>query len=370
MSHIRNSATALALLASLLTSSAAFAHSEKPTKIEVAFVLDTTGSMGGLLDGAKKKIWSIANKIIDINPNADIRMGLVGYRDFGDDYVTKVFNISDDIQGLYGELQQYQAAGGGDSPEAVNEALDASLTKLQWSSSSNDEKIIFLVGDAPPHMDYQGPKYGEIIKRARAKDIKINAIQAGNSRQTRRYWQEIAQLGNGTYINLPQDGGKVVIIDTPYDDQIIILQQKINKTIIPYGNQVQQKSVRSKMRKLSSAPASEAVGSAKYLAKKSVGRDAITGAGDLVGDVRNGRLKIESVKTENLPKEFRGKSTKELEDLISTRIEKRKQLEKELNNLVNQHDEYVKEKQAEIGEVKTSSFDRSVEKLLKTQIGK
>src|ERR1700749_1877076 len=72
----------------------------KPT-VEVAFVLDTTGSMGGLIEGAKRKIWSIATAIVDSNPDADIRMGLVAYRDIADEYVTKSFDLTTDIQDLY-----------------------------------------------------------------------------------------------------------------------------------------------------------------------------------------------------------------------------------------------------------------------------
>ena len=91
--------------------------------VEVVFVLDTTGSMGPLIEGAKRKIWSIATTMIDCTPDADIRMGLVAYRDIGDIYVTKRFDLTTDIQGLYGDLLQLRAQGGGDWPESVNEAL-------------------------------------------------------------------------------------------------------------------------------------------------------------------------------------------------------------------------------------------------------
>src|SRR6201984_1538234 len=81
--------------------------------VEVAFVLDTTGSMGPLIEGAKRKIWSIATSIFDANPNADIRIGLVAYRDIGDDYVTKRVDLTTDIQDLYAKLLDLHAQGGG-----------------------------------------------------------------------------------------------------------------------------------------------------------------------------------------------------------------------------------------------------------------
>jgi hypothetical protein len=97
--------------------------------VEVAFVLDTTGSMSKLIEGAKRKIWSIATAIVECSPDAEIRMGLVAYRDVGDDYVTRTFDLTTDIQGLYADLLQLKARGGGDWPESVNEALYVAVTK-------------------------------------------------------------------------------------------------------------------------------------------------------------------------------------------------------------------------------------------------
>ena len=98
------------VLPSLVASTPAAA---KPL-VEVAFVLDTTGSMGPLIEGAKRKIWSIATSIVDTNPDAEIRMGLVAFRDIGDEYVTKVFPLTMDIQDLYANLLELRARGGGD----------------------------------------------------------------------------------------------------------------------------------------------------------------------------------------------------------------------------------------------------------------
>src|SRR4029077_3038680 len=78
--------------------------SEAKPRIEVCFVLDTTGSMGGLIEGAKKKIWSITKKMISAKPTPELKLGLIGYRDRGDEYVTKSFQLTDDIDSIYGHL--------------------------------------------------------------------------------------------------------------------------------------------------------------------------------------------------------------------------------------------------------------------------
>ena len=214
MPRIATSAFALALTA--LSLSAGLSPAVAKPAVEVAFVLDTTGSMGGLLEGAKRKIWSIATAIVDSNPDADIRMGLVAYRDIGDDYVTKKVELTTDIQDLYANLLELKARGGGDWPESVNEALDVAVNKLQWTTGGDTRRIVFLVGDAPPHMDYaQDTKYPITLSVAKQKDIIVNAVLAGDARDTERVWRDIAQNGNGRFIPIPQDGGQVVIIETP-----------------------------------------------------------------------------------------------------------------------------------------------------------
>src|ERR1700736_2835183 len=134
-------------------------------RIEVCFVLDTTGSMGGLIEGAKQKIWSIANEMISAKPTPELKLGLVGYRDRGDEYVVKTFTLTNDIDAIYGHLREFVAAGGGDFPESVNEALAEAIHKMSWSKDDKVLKIIFLVGDAPPHMDYpNSPKYPDLCR--------------------------------------------------------------------------------------------------------------------------------------------------------------------------------------------------------------
>src|SRR5437899_10703381 len=77
-------------------------------RVEVAFVLDTTGSMGGLIDGAKRRIWSIARRIGEGRPRPDLRIALVAYRDLGDEYVTRTYDFTGDMDEVFGHLSAFQ----------------------------------------------------------------------------------------------------------------------------------------------------------------------------------------------------------------------------------------------------------------------
>src|SRR6195256_1257914 len=363
---------ALALALATLPFAAHLSEATARPTVEVAFVLDTTGSMGGLIEGAKRKIWSIATSILDSNPDAEIRMGLVAYRDIGDDYVTRTFDLTTDIQDLYANLLELKARGGGDWPESVNEALDVAVNRLHWTPADDTRRIIFLVGDAPPHMDYaQDTKYPTTLAVAKQKDIIVNAVLAGSARDTERVWREIAQSGNGRFIPIPQDGGQVVIIETPYDDDIIILQKEINGTVIPYGPRALQKHTEDKARQLSqvaaAAPA-QASEMASYLNKRArVSSEAVTGDGDLVSDVAAGRQKLAAVKDDELPDNLRALKPEQRMDELDRQMKQRNALNEKLSALVAKRDAFVAEARDKAAP-KASSFDRVVEDTLKAQI--
>jgi len=339
--------------------------------VEVAFVLDTTGSMGALIEGAKRKIWSIATAIVDANPDAEVRMGLVAYRDIGDDYVTKTFPLTKDIQDIYANLLELKARGGGDWPESVNEALYVGVTKLDWTQGPEICRIMFLVGDAPPHMDYvQDVKYQEVMRMARERDIVVNSVQAGGARDTERVWREIAQLGQGRYIPIPQDGGHLVVIETPYDTEIIERQNHINGTVIPYGPRQQRGDVEKKTRQVAAAPASAGADMAGYMSRNAArtSGEAITGAGDLVADVKAGRQKLAGLKDDDLPDNVRKLGAVERQQFIDNKIAERKALNERMAALVKQRDSYVLE-QAKKSPTRTAdSFDRAVAETLRAQV--
>jgi len=175
-------------------------------QIEVVFCLDTTGSMAGLINSARTKIWAITNQIAAGKPAPKLKIGIVAYRDRGDEYITKITDLSEDLDSVHRQLLALRADGGGDEPEDVNKALYDAVQEISWSNDPNTLRMIFLVGDAAPHMDYGDQlQYPEICKMAVAKDIIINTIQCGNSAECRKYWVDIARLGEGSYVQIDGD---------------------------------------------------------------------------------------------------------------------------------------------------------------------
>ena len=337
-------------------------------RIEVCFVLDTTGSMGGLIEGAKQKIWSIANEMISAQPTPELKLGLIGYRDRGDDYVVKSFSLTDDIDAVYGHLREFQAGGGGDAPESVNEALAEAIHKMAWSSDNKVLKIIFLVGDAPPHMDYpNGPKYPDLCREAAKKDLIINTIQCGEMAETKPIWQEIARLAEGSYVGISHSGN-VAVISTPMDKELSRLNERIGATLIPYGDTKLQAEVHSKYALAASAPVAAMADRLMYNSK--TGR-AVQGRGELVDALNDKTVKLDEIDQKQLPAELQKLDRSELEKRIAKARSERADLQKQIVELSKKREAYIQSENKRLtAEGKGDAFDEKVTETLHAQAAK
>ena len=259
----------LALTFGLLAASPAVAArppvSPQAPRVEVAFVLDTTGSMGGLIEGAKRRIWSIARRIGEGRPRPDLRLALVAYRDRGDDYVTQVHDLTGDMDALYRDLMSFQANGGGDGPEHVSAALYEAVHHVSWSAGPA-LKVIFLVGDAPPHVDYQdGLDYRQHAREAAARGIVVETIQCGADVETASVWREIAGLAAGHYARIDAQGGMPVRV-TAVDEELARLSGELSSTVVAGGTAREQARAATALAARKAMPAPMAVEAAGYYA--------------------------------------------------------------------------------------------------------
>ena len=312
-------------------------------RMEVVFVLDTTGSMSGMIAGAKQKIWAIANKLKSARPTPEIRFGLVGYRDRRDAYVTRVFGLTGNLDEVYTNLYAFEAQGGGDEPESVNEALHRAVRDLQWSTDPEVLRVVFLVGDARPHMDYQDDvKYPETCRLANERGILINTLQCGRLSGTEQAWREIASLTNGTYGAILQDGGSIKI-ETPYDQEIIRLNIQLDSTIILYGSKAEQASAAKNKSVLASLSSEAMADRSSYLGKGEAGA-VMSGRGDLVVEVMNGRESADKLDEKKLAPELQAMAPAARQELIIQKVEERRKLQSELAELVAKRDAAVADK--------------------------
>jgi Mg-chelatase subunit ChlD len=346
---------------------------DKPV-IELVFVLDTTGSMGGLIQAAKDKIWSIANTMATAKPAPEIRIGLVGYRDRGDAYVTTLSEMTPDLDRVYQTLMEYRAEGGGDGPESVNQALYDAVHKNTWSTDSKRTyKVIFLVGDAPPHMDYANDiPYAITCDAAARKGIIINTIQCGAMTETVPFWKDIARRCDGTYFQVSQDGDANAY-ETPYDTEISKTSKRLEETKLYYGD----RSFRTRnAKKLEAVKDIYASASPSAVAKRSSfnlsasGSENFLGEQELVDSVTRGKVNLDDIKKEELPEPLQKMTPAERKKRVEALREDRKKITHELKILSEKRQAYI---EAQVRKEKgkgENSLDMKLYRCIKAQASK
>jgi len=229
-------------------------------------------------------------------PRPKVRIALVAYRDKGDQYVTKVHDLSDNIDQVYQDLMTFQATGGGDTPENVNQALHDAVNKVQWSPDRKTLKIIYLVGDCPPHNEYKDvPTYDKIAHQAITKGIYINTVLCGGNADARRVWTEIARAAEGAFVAIDQGGG-VKEIPTPYDSDLAKLNGRLTETVVVYGDKRRREGLGGLARASAAMPKAAQAARAAYAL-----RSGKAATGDLLDAVRDEKLDLDKAEKDKLP---------------------------------------------------------------------
>ena len=345
-------------------------HITANPKVDVVFVLDTTGSMGGLIQTAKEKIWSIATTMASAQQTPEIRIGLVAYRDRGDSYVTKIVDLSDDLDSVYASLMDFEANGGGDTPESVNKALYDAVHNMSWSQEDQAYQVIFLVGDAPPHMDYNEVRYPQIVASAMEKGIVINTIQCGEIPSAIGPWTQIASLGHGVFFQVEQAGGSVAYT-TPFDEEIADLSAKLDDTRLYYGTEEEKEKMRGKVAATDKLHAGASLASRARRGVFNVsagGRTNLLGDNELVAAVASGTVDLNELDEDALPAALKPMARAEQEAFVAELAEERADLQRQIRELSQDRVGYLAKKVDEAGGLK-DSLDQKLYNAVKEQAG-
>ncbi|HMS80932.1 MAG TPA: VWA domain-containing protein, partial [Burkholderiaceae bacterium] len=191
------------------------------TPLDLVFMVDATGSMGDEIAKLRASMQSIAERIARLPGRVDLCLGLVAYRDLGDEYVTRRYDLTGDLAAFQRVLGGLRASGGGDEPEALDEALHETVHGIGWRGAGTS-RLVLMIGDAPPHLRADVPHYDQSATAALARGIKVHAVGAsGLNRQGETTFRSIAQLTGGRFVFLTYEDaarpGRGPGTETPHD---------------------------------------------------------------------------------------------------------------------------------------------------------
>lgn len=323
--------------------------------IQIALLLDTSNSMDGLIDQAKAQLWEIVNELSYAkceHEDPELKIALYEYGndrlEAADGYIRQVLNFSGDLDEISEKLFSLTTNGGS---EHCGEVIQTSLNQLKWAKNKDDLKLIFIAGNEP---FTQGKiDYKDATTNATEKDVVVNTIFCGNyNTGINGKWLDGAKLTGGDYLNIDQNR-EIVHISTPYDDIIIQLNSKLNKTYISYGSQGY-----SKMRKQSAQDDNATELEEVVMVKRAVSKSSkmySNTSWDLVDAEKESNFKYSKVDKKTLPKELQNKSTEELKAYVKQKSIERKSIQKEIQELNKKRNTYISEKR------KTSSSEETLD---------
>ncbi|MCW8810588.1 MAG: VWA domain-containing protein [Ignavibacteriaceae bacterium] len=341
--------------------------SEKPTTntVQLAILLDTSNSMDGLIEQTKTQLWKIINEMARSKREGKNINLYVALYEYGNDwlspdegYVRLITPLTNDLDKISEELFKLKTNGGS---EYCGTVISEAIKDLKWTKSTDDYKVIFIAGNEPftqGSIDYQ-----EACKNAISKGIIINTIYCGSYDEgVQTNWKDGAGLADGSYINIDQNQ-EVVHIDTPFDDELVQLGQKLNETYIAYGYAGDELKQRQ----------AEQDANAKNLAPSVMVERTITkGSGqykneswDLVDAKKQGSVDLENIPKDQLPKEMQNMTTEEQKAYVDKKAKEREDYQNQISELDKQRRDYIAQKISENPEENT--LDAAMLKIIREQ---
>lgn len=351
-------AAALAMLSAL---PAAAQEAERP-KVDVVFCIDRSGSMQQVIDTAKRKVWTIVNEITRAKPTPQLRIGLIGYGSGEREF--KTFPLSGDLDKVYEDLMTFKTDMGGD--EWVGRAIQEAAEKMAWSAGKKDVRIIYMVGNETAAQGRAEVLYNVTAPQAIRKDIVVNAIYCGNpNAEEERTWREVAALADGQYAVIDLSGGAVSIA-TPFDQKLVELNGKLNRTYVAFGRGGEA----GKMKQLAADGAAEASGGSSTAAARAVakaGANYSNSGWDLVDACKEKSFKLEEVKDEELPEEMRKMTPEQRKAHVEKMAAERAELQKQAAALNAEREKFIAEEMKAKGLNQDKAFDEAVRRSIRAQ---
>jgi hypothetical protein len=314
-----------------------------PPRIELAICLDTSGSMDGLIDAARQKIWSIVNDLALAEPTPKLRVALLTFGNDGHPaergWVKVDVPFTEDLDAVSQQLFALRTNGG---TELVARVLDTAARELDWSPKLDELKLVVVAGNESAEQD-PVLKNGDACSALIERGIVVNSIYCGNpADELAPAWQQVAKLADGHFATIDQQNGTIVI-ETPFDKELASLSTAINATYLPIG----------------------AGGVAAWNNQRA--QDANAEACNVVEQVKGGHLKLEDVKKEELPEKLRDLSLEAKQKCVDDAWTKRQELQKKIGETGAKRQAVIDEELSKKGATENAAFDRAVRDALRHQ---
>ena len=316
--------------------------------VDLVIALDVSGSMEGLIESAKQRLWDITNELAQARPVPALRVAILSYGrpSYGEQtgYVRVDLPFTADLDAVNATLFSFGTDGG---EEYVARAIQTSLETLQWSQDANALKVVFVAGNESAEQDPQ-LTIEQAAAAAARRGVVVNALYCGGDGHAEaEAWRRVATSTNGLYASIDQNAAAVADVPTPFDAKLAGLNGELNATYLAFGaagergraNQVAQDRNAASLSPAAAASRTAAKASALYRAEW-----------DLVEHVESGAA-LEAIPVAELPAELKTLQPDEREAYVRAKAERRHDLERQIGELAAERSRYLAEQSRAAGPV-------------------
>jgi len=337
-------------------------------KIKIALLLDTSNSMDGLIEQAKSQLWKIVNELALAkceNEKPELEIALYEYGNdrlpSSEGYIRQVSMFTNDLDLISEKLFSLTTKGGS---EFCGHVIQTATQQLDWQGDGQNLQIMFIAGNE--EFTQGNVSYIKSCANAKEKDILINTIYCGSFDEGMNTgWKNGAILANGNYMSIEQDR-KTVYIDTPYDKEIVSLNDKLNDTYITYGATGHVNKANQVKQDANAATYGWSNTTSRVISKTT---SVYTNASwDAVDASKSKSFDVAKIKEADLPKEMRGKTKAEKDEYIAKKKAEREAITAKIGELNKQRAAFIAEKNKT--QAQTSSLDASMIKAIREQAEK
>lgn len=336
--------------------------------IDMVICLDTSGSMRGLIESAKQKLWAVVNELATAKPRPNLRVALYHYGNSGlkaeTGWVQQLCPLTDDLDSVYTKLFPLRTNGG---TELVARVVKAAVDELDWNKDKSTLRMIFVAGNEAATQD---KKYGlqDTCKAAASRGIIVNTIFCGDMAAGQKTgWQDAAVWADGQYSAIDQNRGTVVVA-TKYDKKLAELGAELNKTYVAYGRGGAKGAALQLSVDRSAASVNAPAAAERAVAKST---DLYRSAGwDLVDAAKEGKVKVEKVAEKDLPENMQKMTPEQRKQYVAEQAKRRAAVQAEIKEISVKRDEEVKQKMAEQGLDESKSMDTALRATVREQAQK
>jgi Mg-chelatase subunit ChlD len=338
--------TRLATLAALVATSATTVADSPPLPnaerrdVDLVIALDVSGSMEGLIESAKQRLWDITNELAQARPVPELRVAILSYGrpGYGEQsgYVRVDLPFTADLDAVNATLFAFQTDGG---DEYVARAIQTSLDKLQWSQESDALQIVFVAGNESAEQDPQ-LTVAQATDAAARRGIVVNTIYCGSDNDGEAPgWRQVALNTNGMYASIDQNAAAVANVATPFDAELTALNDELNGTYIAFGSAGEAGRANQFLQDGNAAAMSPAAAASRTVAKAGA---LYRSEWDVVDAVESGKA-LADIPVAELPAEMQELDAVEREAYVRDKAERRAEVQGRIGELAAERSRYIAE---------------------------